>query len=284
MRNRFRQLLPQVTLLNDYSISECHDVCTYDLADLHPVLSPKYAPFGAPMSNVYIYLLDDDLQPAPMGFQGEIYVGGDSVARGYLNDPERTAERFIDDPIRNDGSRLFRTGDTGCILPNGHLEIQGRVAFMVKLRGYSIVPGAVETTIAEHPAVNAAVVTTWDNEQTGQPEHLVAYVVGNGQLDDEALVEALRPYLRERLPHYATPSYIMPLPALPLASVGKLDRRQLPKPDPEALRLRRGVLTAPPVTPLERSIAAVWQETLQTARIDVTENFFRLRRPLLAGG
>ena len=276
LRNRFRQLLPQVTLLNDYSISECHDVCTYDLADLHPVLSPTYAPLGAPMTNVYIYLLDDDLQPTPMGFQGEIYVGGDSVARGYLSEPERTAERFIDDPMRNDGSRLFRTGDTGRILPNGHLEIQGRVAFMVKLRGYSIVPGAVETTIVEHPAVNAAVVTTLDSEQTGQPEHLVAYVVGNGQLDDEALVSQLRPYLRERLPHYAVPSYIMPLTALPLASVGKLDRRLLPKPDPEALRSRRSALTAPPTTHLERSIAAVWQEVLHTERTDVTENFFDL--------
>jgi non-ribosomal peptide synthetase component F len=145
------------------------------------------------MTNVSVYILDEDLQPVPMGFRGEIYVGGDSVARGYFNDPPRTAERFIQDPLRNDGTRLFRTGDTGRILPNGHLEIQGRVAFMVKLRGYSIVPGAVETTIAEHPAVNVAVVTTLDNERTGQPEHLVAYVVGNGQVDDDTLVEQLRP-------------------------------------------------------------------------------------------
>jgi amino acid adenylation domain-containing protein len=276
LRNRFRDLLPQVTLLNDYSISECHDVCTYDLAELNPVLSAKYAPLGTPMTNVYIYLLDEALQPVPMGFQGEIYVGGDSVARGYLNEPQRTQERFIHDPIRNDSSTLFRTGDTGRILPNGHLEIQGRVAFMVKLRGYSIVPGAVETTIAEHPAVNVAVVTTLDNEQTGQPEHLVAYVVGNGQVDDDTLVEQLRPYLRERLPPYAVPSYIMPLTALPLASIGKLDRRQLPKPDPDASRSRRGVLTAPPATRLEQTMATVWQDVLHTERVDVTENFFDL--------
>ena len=276
LRNRFYSLLPQVTLLNDYSISECHDVCTYHLAELDPVLSPKYAPLGMPMTNVYIYLLDENLQPVPMGFQGEIYVGGDSVARGYLNEPQRTAERFIQDPIRNDGSRLFRTGDTGRLLPNGHLEIQGRVAFMVKLRGYSIVPGAVETAIAEHPAVNVAVVTTLDNEQTGQPEHLVAYVVSNGQVDDDTLVEQLRPYLRERLPHYAVPSYMIPLTELPLASIGKLDRRQLPKPDPETLRSRRGALTAPPATRLEQTMAAVWQDVLHTEIVDVTENFFDL--------
>lgn len=276
LRNRFRELLPQVTLLNDYSVSECHDVCTGDLADLNPVISPKYAPLGTPMTNVYIYLLDEDLQPVPMGFRGEIYVGGDSVGRGYLNEPQRTAERFIKDPIRNDGSRLFRTGDTGRILPDASLEIQGRVAFMVKLRGYSIVPGAIETTIAEHPAVNVAVVTTLDNERTGQPEHLVAYVVGNGQVDNDTLVEQLRPYLRERLPHYAVPSYIMPLTELPLTSVGKLDWRQLPKPGPEALRSRRGVVTDPPATLLEQAMAAVWQDVLHTERADVTENFFDL--------
>ena len=276
LHNRFCELLPKVTLLNDYSISECHDVCTYDLAELDPMLSPKYAPLGTPMANVYVYLLDEDLRPVPLGFRGEIYVGGDSVACGYLNEPRLTAERFIQDPIRNDGSRLFRTGDTGRILPNGHLEIQGRVAFMVKLRGYSIVPGAVETTIAEHPAVNVAVVTTLDNEQTGQPEHLVAYVVGNGQVDDDTLMEQLRPYLREHLPHYAVPSYMMPLTELPLSSIGKLDRRLLPKPDPGILRSRRGVVTAPPTTYLEQTMLAVWQDVLHTEVADVTENFFDL--------
>jgi acyl transferase domain-containing protein/acyl carrier protein len=276
LRNRFRELFPHVTLLNDYSISECHDVCTYDLAELNPAISPKYAPLGLPMTNVRVYLLDDALQPVPMGFRGEIFVGGDSVARGYLNEPERTAERFILDPIRNDGSRLFRTGDAGRILPNGHLEIQGRIAFMVKLRGYSIVPGAVETTIAAHPAVNVAVVTTLDNEETGQPEHLVAYVVGNGQVDDEILVEQLRPYLKDQLPHYAVPSYLIPLATLPLTAIGKLDRSQLPKPDLAALRSRSSALVAPPETKLEKAISAVWQGLFHTDLVDTTDNFFDL--------
>lgn len=276
LRHRFHELFPQVTLLNDYSISECHDVCTYDLAEHDAKLSPKYAPLGPPMSNVRVYLLDDNLQPVPMGFRGEIYVGGDSLARGYLNEPEKTAERFIDDPVRNDGSRLFRTGDAGRILPNGHLEIQGRVAFMVKLRGYSIVPGAVESTIAEHPAVNAAAVTTLDHEETGQPEHLVAYVVGNGEVDDDALVDELRPYLKANLPHYAVPSFIMPLKELPLGAVGKLDRRRLPKPDLAALRSRRASMTEPPETDLEMAIADAWRDMLHTDQIDATENFFDL--------
>ena len=260
LRHRFRELFPHVTLLNDYSISECHDVCTYDLAEHDARLSPKYAPLGPPMSNVRVCLLDDDLQPVPMGFQGEIYVGGDTLARGYLNEPERTAERFILDPVRNDGSQLFRTGDAGRVLPNGHLEIQGRVAFMIKLRGYSIVPGAVEATLAEHPAVGGAVVSTLDDEASGQPEHLIAYVMGNGAMDNDALVDELRPYLRSHLPHYAVPSFIMPLDELPLGAVGKLDRRLLPKPDLEALRSRRTSIVEPPESELEIAIANAWQD------------------------
>ena len=274
LRNRFHDLFPHVTLLNDYSISECHDVCTYDLAEHDAKLSPKYAPLGPPMSNVRVCLLDDDLKPVPRGFRGEIYVGGDNVARGYLNEPERTAERFIDDPLQPDESRLFRTGDAGRMLPNGHLEIQGRVAFMVKLRGYSIVPGAVESTIAEHPAVAAAVVTTLDDDTTGQPEHLIAYVVGTGTVDDETLIDELRPYLKANLPHYAVPSFIMPLDELPLGAVGKLDRRQLPKPDRDVLHARRSALTEPPETPLEMAIANAWEDLLRADRLDVTENFF----------
>ena len=274
--HRFRELFPRVTLLNDYSISECHDVCTYDLAEYDAKLSPKYAPLGPPMSNVRVYLLDDDLQPVPMGFRGEIYVGGDSLARGYLNEPERTAERFIRDPLRTDGARLFRTGDVGRILPNGHLEIQGRVAFMIKLRGYSIVPGAVESAMLDHPAVRAAVVTTVDHEETGQPEYLVAYVVGNGERAHEALVDELRLYLKANLPHYAVPSFIVPIDALPLGAAGKLDRRLLPKPDLEALRSRRASVTAPPESELEVAIADAWQDLLHTDRIDATENFFDL--------
>jgi amino acid adenylation domain-containing protein len=274
--NRFHQRLPQVTLLNDYSISECHDVCTYDLAQRHAALSPRYAPLGPPMTNVRLYLLDEHLQPVSEGFRGEIYVGGDSLARGYLNDPERTAERFVRDPIRNDGSMLFRTGDAGRILPNGHLEIQGRMAFMVKLRGYSIVPGAVEAAMAQHPAVQGAVVTTLDNEQTGQPEHLVAYVVGNGRVDDDTLVEQLRPHLKARLPHYAVPTFIVPLAELPIAAMGKLDRRQLPKPDARLLHASHPAGAEQPQNDLETAMAAVWQEVLQIDGVEATANFFDL--------
>lgn len=284
LRNRFFQRLPQVKLVNDYSISECHDVCTYDLADLDPQNSPKYATVGWPMSNVYVYLLDEDLNPVSTGLSAEIYVGGDSLALGYLDEPKKTAERFIFDPIRNDGSRLFRTGDLGRITSEGILEIKGRVQFMVKLRGYSIVLSAVETTIIDHPSINSAVILTKDDPQTQQPEALVAYIVGNGNMTDEILGKELRNYLKDRLPHYAIPSYFIPIQELPLNDVtGKLDRKKLPHPDTV---LPQGTTIAPALnvvstsstrlSALEQAIIDVWEAVLHVRSNDVTDNFVDL--------
>ncbi len=277
LRNRFYQRLPWVRLINDYSISECHDVCTYDLADVDPRLSPKVAPLGPPMANVRVYVLDDDFQPVPRGMLGEVYVGGDSVARGYLDDPEKTAERFLPDPVKRDGSRVFRTGDLGRVLPNGHLEVVGRVQYMVKLRGYSIVLGAVETAICEHPAVNTAVVVTEDDPETGQPEALVAYVVGNGTVPDDALEKDLRPFLKERLPHYAIPSVFIPIESLPLHEVtGKLDRKKLPKPSEARRRAKKAPAAVAPEDHLERLVAETWSEVLKVDVIDGDDHFFDL--------
>ena len=128
LAQRFTRRFAWIRLLNDYSISETHDVCTTDLATVDPTLSPRYAPLGEPMGNVRVYLLDDELRPVPQGFTGEIYVGGDSLARGYLARAElsaaqTTAQRFVPDPLRADGSLLFRTGDSGRLLANGYLEV-----------------------------------------------------------------------------------------------------------------------------------------------------------------
>ncbi|MGK7891073.1 MAG: alpha/beta fold hydrolase, partial [Leptolyngbyaceae cyanobacterium] len=284
LRNRFFKRLPNIKLLNDYSISECHDVCTYDLADLDLTLFPKYTTVGFPMSNVYLYLLDNDLKPVPQGMLAEIYVGGDSLAIGYLNDPEKTAERFVLDPIRNDGSRLFRTGDLGRIAADGTLEIKGRVQFMIKLRGYSIVLSAVETTIIDHPAVNSAVVLTKDNPDTQQPEALVAYIVGNGTLADGAIGQELRRYLKNQLPHYAIPSYFIPIQELPLNDVtGKLDRKKLPHPDTVVPRPSTPGATTTPVpttttrlSTLEQIITDAWETVLHVRSSDATDNFFDL--------
>lgn len=277
LQARFFEHLPQARLLNDYSISECHDVCTHDLADLDPALSPKYAPLGLPMSNVTIYLLDEQLDPVPRGMTAEIYVGGDSLARGYLDQPEKTAERFIANPFSVDESRLFRTGDLGMILPNGHLEVKGRVEFMVKLRGYSIVLGAVETAIIEYPEISTAAVITQDNPETGQPESLVAYIVKKNDRDDIALVKELRDYLKEQLPHYAIPAKFVALEELPLHDVtGKLDRSKLPKPSGMKSNHVPDDRQIPLHGDVERIVRDVWQEILQVEVTHPNDNFFDL--------
>ena len=275
LRDRFYEIFPNVKLLNDYSISECHDVCTHDLEHLDPLYPPKYASLGYPMDNVRIYLLDENLEPVPVGMSAEIYIGGDSLARGYLDAPEKTAERFIPDPVRKDGSILFRTGDLGRFLPNGELEVKGRVEFMVKLRGYSIVPGAVEAAITEHEGVNTSVVVAKNNKETEQPEALVAYVVGKGDMDDKTLEKSLRPHLKERLPHYAIPSIFIPLDELPLHDVtGKLDRRKLPDPHEFVSRKKTGGKAMAPARNIAKVIVDLWEEILDIRATDLEDNFF----------
>ncbi|WP_168583125.1 type I polyketide synthase [Gephyromycinifex aptenodytis] len=285
LQQRFTRRFPDIALVNDYSISETHDVCTSDLSELDARITPKFAPVGTPMDNVRIVLLDEARRPVPWGFVGEIYVGGDSLARGYLAQPEMTAQRFIPDPVRGDGSVLFRTGDAGRFLPDGRLEIHGRIAFMIKLRGYSIVPGAVEAALLSHPEVAAAFVTTIDDPETGQPEHLVAYVVPGGAPQDEAeLVAALRSHLKDRLPPYAVPSYILAMQKLPLSGTGKLNRRALPDPRKRrqvgAASRTGGAGRSAPAQPgaqaqqLERFILSVWEQVLDSDGLDPESNFF----------
>lgn len=303
---RFRRALPHVRLVNDYSISETHDVCTTDLTDLDPAIAPRYAPVGVPMDNVRFCVLDAEQRPVPQGLEGEIYVGGDSLARGYLGRPDLTAERFVPDPLRDDGSLLFRTGDAGRIRDDGGLEIHGRLAFMVKLRGYSVVPAAVESVLRGHDDVAAAAITTLDDEETGSPEHLVAYVVPSSGhvLTDAAayedLVRRLREHLKARVAHYAVPSFLVLLDALPLAGTGKLNRRALP--DPRSRRrasgatagqvagsgaaaatgggveveARAGAIGAEGAGAVRRAVVDVLAEVLGVPDVGLDDNFFDL--------
>lgn len=291
---RFFEVLPNTKLLNDYSISETHDVCTHDLASLDESYSPKFAPLGLPMSNVRIYLLDDDLKPVPQGIPAEVYVAGDSLARSYLGDPQKTAERFLPDPFANGHTHghkqtdeshqpiMFRTGDMGRILPNGELEITGRVEFMIKLRGYTIVLGAVEASINAHQGVHSSAVITKDNEQTAQPEALVAYIVSNGTMSEEALIPSLIDYLKGQLPQYAVPSYFMPIPELPLHAVtGKLDRKQLPEPVNQKLANNgENNINSDAImqlaSPTQQIILKAWQQHLTVSPTSLSDNFFDL--------
>ena len=202
------------------------------------------------------------LQPVPVGVRGELYIGGDGVARGYWNRGELTAERFVPDPFsRRGGQRLYRTGDEARYLANGEIEYLGRSDQQVKLRGYRIELGEIEAALREHESVNSAAVAV-------RGERLVAYVVGQ-TIDGNVL----RQHLQQRLPDYMVPSYYMSLAALPQTPNGKLDRKALPEPEPDAIT---GAEYEAPRTPVEEVLAAIIAEVLGVSRVGRQDDFFAL--------
>ncbi|GMF32004.1 unnamed protein product [Phytophthora lilii] len=267
LRDRFVRLFPKCELQNLYSVSECHDVSAVDLAamsDFDNSLSTKYASCGEVMPNVKAYVLDDDYKPVSVGVPGELYIGGPCLAIGYLNRPEQTAQRFLKHVVP--GETVYRTGDRARFLPNGHLELIGRCDFMVKIRGYSVVLGAVESALAQHPLVSNSVVLTEGDE--GEDKRLVAYIVPE---DWEKVPSAsnLREFLKEKLPHYAIPSVFVQLDALPINSAsGKLDRKKMPSIE-EAKKLRNESIDLSvdpknlPQTDTEKKLALVWSDLLR---------------------
>ncbi len=271
--NDFIARLPEVKLINDYSITECHDVCSCELRDPDPRF--QFVPVGLPMDNVRLYILDEALRPVPKGMRGEIYVAGENLARGYIGEPEKTAASFLPDTVQADGSLMYRTGDFGRIIDNDCLEVQGRAEFMIKLRGFSVVLGAVEATIAKYPAVGSIAVLPENNPETGQPEYLVAYVVADRPSPE--LAAALRQHARDHLPHYAVPSIFLFVDALPLHEVtGKLDRQKLPRPDQAMAARDEENLRLEPKNDLEQVIVNLWREILPNKPQAVTDNFFDL--------
>ncbi|KAE9044072.1 Linear gramicidin synthase subunit D [Phytophthora rubi] len=267
LRDRFVRLFPTCELQNLYSVSECHDVSAVDLAamsDFDNSLSTKYASCGEVMPNVKAYVLDDDFKPVSVGVPGELYIGGPCLAIGYLNRPEQTAQRFLKHVVP--GETVYRTGDRARFLPNGHLELIGRCDFMVKIRGYSVVLGAVESALAQHPLVSTSVVLTEGDE--GEDKRLVAYIVPE---DWEKVPSAsnLREFLKEKLPHYAIPSVFVQLDALPINSAsGKLDRKKMPSIE-QAKKLRNESIDLSvdpknlPQTDTEKKLASIWSDLLR---------------------
>ncbi len=237
------RLLPGTRVLNVYSISETHEVAAGDLRDLVENSSATYCPVGRPLDPERLYLLDEQMQPVPEGVAGELYVGGDTLARGYVKLPELTAQRFVEDPFSpEEGARMYRTGDKARLLPDGSLEVLGRVDFMVKVRGYSIELGAVEAAIERRLAVRSCVVVAEGEE--GEDKRLVAYLVPSSDASEHGGRYAgwsidprtgrspeIRRHLQESLPHYAIPAVFVEIEELPLQdTTGKVDRGQLPPP------------------------------------------------------
>ncbi|MES0088922.1 alpha/beta fold hydrolase, partial [Mesorhizobium sp. M0026] len=262
---RAKGALPHVKIINNYGIAETHDVTHIDLSEIDPATIQKVVPVGPPQHNVSVYVLGEQRDPVPLGFLGEIYVGGDSVGHGYLNSPEMTRERFFPDPFRADGT-MFRAGDLGRMLPGGHLEIVGRCAFMVKIRGYSVVPGSVEAALLRYSGVYSAAVLPELDPRTGQPDRLIAYLVlRNRRKGWEA---ALRAHLKTELPHYAMPSDFVAVTALPIAANGKLDRSRLRDLAEEPCAPMSGA------DEVESALRAAWRDLLQAEAADPGDNFF----------
>ncbi|MBZ5536433.1 MAG: amino acid adenylation domain-containing protein [Acidobacteriia bacterium] len=225
---------------------------------------------GRPIANTEIYILDSNLQPVPVGVAGELHIGGDGLARGYLNRDELTAERFINHPFNSaPRARLYKTGDLARYRADGNIEHLGRLDFQVKLRGFRIELGEIESLLRQQSAVREAVVVV--REDTPGDQRLVAYLLAQpGQTPDFA---ELRQYLRTSLPDYMVPSFFVLLDTLPLTPNGKIDRRALPV--PEGKRLVEISFVAPR-TPLEESVASVWQELLGIDRVGIHDDFFDL--------
>ena len=265
------QLLPRCgQLWNMYGPTETTIWSSVHLVDS----ATATAPIGRPIDNTTFYILDEGLQPVPRGVSGEVYIGGDGVARGYLGRPELTAEKFIADPFSERvpdrrSSRLYRTGDLARYLPDGSVQYLGRTDFQVKIRGFRIELGEIESVLAKHPAVQQAVVAA--REDSPGSKRLVGYIVAKpGQ---HLSVTDARSYLKQNLPDYMLPSAMVELEALPLTPNGKVDRKALPKPDFQSTASTAAVQ---PRDEVEEKLQKIWQGILQTGPMGITDNFFDL--------
>jgi amino acid adenylation domain-containing protein/non-ribosomal peptide synthase protein (TIGR01720 family) len=231
-------------------------------------------PIGCPLSNTQLYVLDSNFEPVVIGARGELYIGGDGLARGYLQRPDLTAERFIPNPFAI-GQRLYRTGDIVRLLPEGAIEFLGRVDNQVKVRGFRIELSEIETVLCSHPDVESCVVVARENIAGDGTRRLAAYISTSEPVSSQSLTaSALRAYLKERLPDYMLPSTYVILENLPLTPNGKVDRDALPAPD--ITGSEPGVEYAAPRTAIEQTLSEIWSQVLGMRQIGTEDNFFEL--------
>jgi amino acid adenylation domain-containing protein len=259
--------LDDCRLHNHYGPSETH-VVTAATLEAPPHAWPTYPSIGTPIANCTIYILDARGQPVPVGVVGEVWIGGVGVARGYLNRPELTAERFVADPFAAaPGATMYRSGDLGRWHTDGSIEYLGRNDHQLKIRGFRVEPGEVESRLLEHPAVREAVVV--GREDTAGDRRLVAYLTVAGEIG----ADGLREHVRVALPDYMVPAAFVVLAAMPLTPNGKLDRDALPAPDRAAVQVRD---YEAPCGEVESRLVAAWQELLRIERVGRHDNFFEL--------
>jgi aspartate racemase len=259
--------LPNTTIINGYGPTEgttftcCH-------AMRHGDAIGASVPIGRPISNSFAYVLGEDLEPVAAGEVGELYAGGDGIARGYLNAPEMTRERFLRDPFSQlPDARMYRTGDLARWLPDGTLEFLGRLDHQVKILGHRIELGEIEATLSRHPAIQQACVAV--SRDSAANKRLVAYYVSGK--NGSASPAEIKDFLSRQLPAYMVPAFFVSLYSLPLSPNGKVDRAALPDPAPAA-----GLAAEMRGSDLEEQIAALWRQVLKTERVGLDDNFFDL--------
>ncbi len=263
---------PPARLLHVYGPTETTTYTTWFLIESVPD-GATTIPIGGPLANTRAYLLDRHLRPVPLGIPGELYIGGDGLARGYLNHPGLTAEKFIPDPFSLwPGERLYRTGDVVRRRGDGNIEFMGRADHQVKLRGFRVELGEIEAALVQHGKVRQAAAVIRE-DQPGE-KRLVAYLVPTDGGDILAPSE-LRDHLVGKLPGYMVPSAFVQLDALPITPNGKVDRHALPPPHGDAVQ-GESVTYSPPASELEQTIASIWQEELHLQRVGRHDNFFDL--------
>jgi aspartate racemase len=262
---------PPARILHMYGPTETTTFASWFLVE-HVPDDATTIPIGRPIANTQLYLLDTHLQPVPLGIPGELYIGGDSLARGYLHRPDLTAELFIPHPFSTElGARVYKTGDRARYRPDGTLEFLGRLDQQVKIRGFRIELGEIEVVLEQHPAVRQAVVLA--REDAPGDARLVAYVVPHPQQELPPTSSALRGFLQQKLPEYMVPSTDVVLEALPLTPHGKINRRALPPPD--QARPEYDAFVAPQDA-FERQLTTMWEQMFDIRPIGVRDNFFAL--------
>lgn len=263
--------------VNNYGPTECTVVATSGTV-ASGIGRDELPSIGSPIDNTQVYVVDASLNPVPAGAQGELLIGGRSVARGYLNLPDLTAEKFIPDPFSKDpAARLYRTGDLGRYLPNGEIAFLGRIDEQIKIRGYRIEPQEISAVLERHPAVKTSLVAA-HTDVSGE-KRLVAYVVATG--DGRLKAGALRKFLSDYLPDYMTPSTFVQLEVMPLSAHGKLDRACLPEPTEENT-LQDDSYEAPR-SPIEERVASIVETLLGVKRVGIDDDFFNMGGHSLLG-
>ncbi len=260
-----------VRLLNAYGPTET--TVTATTFEIYPDFdaSSNSIPIGRPLGNRRIYILDKYGNPTPIGVPGELHIGGAGLARGYLHQPELTAQKFVADPFSGHvGARLYKTGDLARYRPDGSIEFLGRMDQQVKIRGFRIELGEIETALGAHPEIRQVVVQAIEDDNKNKS--LVAYIVPHKGV---SIARAeLQGFLRDKLPEYMIPSSFMFLAEMPLTASGKIDRRSLPRPN----KVEREMVSpyVPPRTPFEKQLADVWEQLLGIERVGIYDNFFEL--------